>query len=85
MLAALGIPPSRVEEEQAHMAEIAFATTKSRQILGSMNDFDRMLDLGPGQSLISAALELAEAPCGPIGMESPNRATVTLFGNRGAN
>ena len=37
------------------------------------------LTLAPGQSLTSAALELAEAPCGPIAMESPNRATMNLF------
>jgi len=79
ILAALGIPAHRVKEEQRQMAEIAFARTISRQILGTMSDFDRMLDPAPGQSLISAALELAEAPCGPIGMESPNRVTVNLF------
>jgi len=56
-----------------------FAQTNSRTILGTMNDFDRMLDPAAGQSLTSAALELAEAPCGPIAMESPNRATVHLF------
>ena len=53
----------------------------SRQILGSMNDFDRMLDPAPGESLASAALELAEAPCGPIGMQSPDRATIGVFAN----
>jgi len=79
MLAALGIPAHRVEAEQRHMAQIAFARTISRQILGTMNDFDRMLDPAPGQSLISAALELAEAPCGPIGMGSPDRVTLNLF------
>jgi len=79
MLAALGIPAHRITEEQRRMAEIALARTISRQILGTMNDFDRMLDPAPGQSLISAALELAEAPCGAIGMESPDRATVNLF------
>jgi len=56
-----------------------FGLGNRRTILGSMNDFDRMLDPAPGQSLTSAALELAEAPCGPIAMESPNRATVHLF------
>lgn len=79
VLAALGIPARRIEEEQRQMAQITFARTISRQVLGTMNDFDRMLDPAPGQSLISAALELADAPCGPIGMESPDRATVNLF------
>src|SRR2546426_34891 len=65
--------------QQRQMAKIVFAQTNSPTILGTMNDFDRMLDPAAGQSLTSAALELAEAPCGPIAMESPNRATVNLF------
>lgn len=48
-----------------------------------MNDFDRMLDPAPGHSLTSAALELAEAPCGPIGMESPDWATLEAFASAG--
>ncbi|MFL5310252.1 MAG: hypothetical protein ACJ79H_07360 [Myxococcales bacterium] len=47
------------------MAKIVFAQTNSRTILGTMNDFDRMLDPAAGQSLTSAALELAEAPLRP--------------------
>jgi len=78
-LTALGIPAHRIEEEQRHMAQIVFARTLSRQILGTMNDFYRMLDPAPDQPLISAALELAEAPCAPIGMETPDRVTVNLF------
>src|SRR5207245_8380558 len=71
----------QIRDEQQQMAQIAFAPTSSRQILGTMNDFDRMLEPAPGQSLTSAALELAQAPCGPIGMDSPDRATVRLFAN----
>ena len=81
ILAALGIPADQIRDEQQQMAQIAFAPTSSRQILGTMNDFDRMLEPAPGQSLTSAALELAQAPCGPIGMDSPDRATVSLFAN----
>jgi hypothetical protein len=40
-----------------------------------------MLDPAPGESLASVALELAEAPCGPIGMQSPDRATIGVFAN----
>ena len=79
VLGALGVPLQQLEEEQRQMAKIVFAQTNSRTILGTMNDFDRMLDPAAGQSLTSAALELAEGPCGPIAMESPNRATVNLF------
>jgi len=79
ILLALGIPEPAAREEQRQMLPIVFARTDSRQILGTMNDFDRMLEPRPGQTLVSAALELAEAPCSPIGMESPDRATVSLF------
>jgi len=61
------------------MSAYAFARTTSRQILGTMNDFHRMLELAPSDTLVSAALELAEAPCGPIGMDTPERTTVSLF------
>lgn len=81
VLAALGIRADQIREEQQHMAEIVFARTISRQILGTINDFDRMLDPAPGESLASAALELAQAPCGPIGMQSPDRATISVFAN----
>lgn len=80
VLAALGIPVGQINGEQRQMTTVAFARTVSRQILGTMSDFDRMLDVGPGQSLLKAALELARAPCGPIGMESPDRVTIDLFG-----
>lgn len=80
VLASLGIPDALIREEQRHMAEVVFDKTVSRQILGTMNDFDRMLDIAPGESLTSAALQLAQAPCSPIGMESPDRATAKLFG-----
>jgi len=79
LLAALGIRAQQIREEQRQIEQIVFARTINRSILGTMNDFDRMLDPAPGQTLASAALELAEAPCGPIGMESPERATVKLF------
>lgn len=79
VLAALGIPGHKILEGRQRMTEIVFARTTNRSILGTMNDFDRMLEPAPGQSLTSAALELAEAPCGPIGMQSPDRATRDLF------
>jgi hypothetical protein len=62
------------------MKEVVFASTSSRTILGTMNDFDRMLIAEPGTTLLAEALQLARAPCGPIGMESPDRATAALFG-----
>jgi hypothetical protein len=47
-----------------------------------MNDFDRMLDSyrRPGRTLVDIALELAEAPCGPIAMQSPKDVAAELLG-----
>jgi len=44
ILVALGVPAHQIREEQRQMAPVVFAATSSRQILGTMNDFDRMLD-----------------------------------------
>lgn len=84
VLARLGVPPSQIHLELAFMAEPRLARTNSRQILGTMNDFVRMLAgeaLGD-DDLLAASLRLAEAPCGPIGMRSPNEVAVELLGAR---
>lgn len=82
-LEALGIRRGLIAEERRQMEELVFAPTASRQILGSMNDFNRMLDVAHQGSLLESALELGQAPCGPIGMEEPARATVKLFASGG--
>jgi hypothetical protein len=61
--------------------ELGRALAESRQILGSMNDFRQMMMAHPWPplSLTALSLELAEAPCGPIGMRSPDELTRELF------
>ena len=73
MLRRLAVPAEVVSAELANMAEVRIDRTSSRRILGSMTDFAWLLDsyLTPGGSLEDAALRLAEAPCGPIGMQRP--------------
>ena len=77
----LGASPRVVEAEIAEMTVVQLGPTRSRQILGSMNDFFRMFDYPaePGCTLIDAALELAEAPCGPIGMQRPQDVALQLL------
>jgi hypothetical protein len=54
--------------------------TNDRRVLGSMNDFVRMLDAYlDGRPLVEVALHLAQAPCSPLGMVSPRRTTMALF------
>jgi hypothetical protein len=73
MLLRLNVPAAVVSAELAHMTEVRIDRTGSRRILGSMTDFGLMLDSyrAPGRSLEDEALQLAKAPCGPIGMQGP--------------
>jgi len=80
MLRVIEVPEDRIRAEEAAMEELVVSTTASRQVLGSMNDFAHMLAYyPPGVSPAAVALQLAESPCSPIGMNSPRRATIELF------
>ena len=87
---ALSIPEDRVEAEVEATREIRFAKTRSRQVLGVMNDFSFSASFylsharsnDPG---LETCLKLAEMPSRPIGMESPDRLTVSLFRSPGVN
>ena len=81
ILRVLGVPSPAIERETEQMTVVHIGPTRSRQVLGSMNDFDRMLDyrLAAGREFIEAALELSKAPCGPIGMERPKDLAVGLL------
>ena len=64
--------------------DIQFAKTRSRQVLGVMNDyaFSAQVCLAHAQTnepVLETCLRLAETPTGPIGMDSPDRLTVSLF------
>ena len=80
-LRLLGVPSGVISAEVAEMVEMQLGPTRSSQILGSMNDFNRMLDdeLSRSRDFVEAALRLAEAPCGPIAMRSPRDLVVELL------
>jgi hypothetical protein len=42
MLAAVDVPAEVIERERQQMSEIAFCRTRSRSLLGSLNDFSLM-------------------------------------------
>lgn len=81
VLGQLSAPANRIAAEAAEMAEVRIGPSTSRQVLGTMTDFDRMLDsyIKPGTTLVDLALRLAEAPCGPIAMRSPMDVAVELL------
>ena len=67
------------------MEPLYFGRTNSRSVLGTMNDFVNnfkyQLAMGRDYSPLDWSLRLAITPCGPIGMESPDRLTRRLFEN----
>jgi hypothetical protein len=42
MLTAVGVPAESIERERLEMSQIAFGRTRSRSLLGSLNDFSMM-------------------------------------------
>jgi uncharacterized protein DUF6933 len=81
VLTGLGADRTSTQEECEAMSPVVVGRTASRSVLGSLNDFVRMIDtrLEPGMSALQTALWLADTPCGPLQMESPRRATVALL------
>ena len=81
ILAALGVPNQVVRREVAEMNQVTVAGTASRVVLGTTNDFMRMLPayFERRGTLQDVALKLAEAPCGPLEMHAPKEATVDLL------
>jgi hypothetical protein len=80
MLMALQVDREKALSEMAEMNECAVAPTNDRQVLGTINDFGRLLEVYlDGRPLLEVALRLARAPCSPIGMERPTDVTRALF------
>lgn len=83
-LAGLGVPAPQIAREQREMSWHRFDRTRSRQVLGSMNDFAFLAetyirDDGPDADLDAVARLLNRAPCRPIKYESPDRLAPALF------
>ena len=80
LLFSYGVDERTLGEELTAMQQFLFAGTVSRRVLGTMTDFAWLLENVPTHvSLLEAAQELAQAPCSPIAMESPNRLTVAVL------
>ena len=84
VLLALGIPVQQVNAEVLATRDIQFARTRSRQVLGVMNDYALsahyfLARAGSDDPVLETCLKLAKTPTGPIGMDSPDRLTVSLF------
>lgn len=83
-LASLGVPEPQIVREQREMRSHRFDRTRSRQVLGSMNDFAFLAetyirDDGADVDLELVARFINRAPCRPIKYQSPDAATLELF------
>jgi len=88
LLLRLGVDATRVQQELREMAWHRVGATRSRQLLGSLNDLGFLADAyiragGADMDLDNVALEVARASCRPIEYQSPDRRTQALFS--GAN
>jgi hypothetical protein len=87
VLARLGVRETEVQDELAEMNEVAFGPTKSKKVLGSLNDFmfrlSVRLEERPSASPIDTALWLADTPCGAIAYDFPDRLTRETFSAAG--
>lgn len=80
MMMAIGVDRKAVLAEMAAMGECIMAPTNDRRVLGTLNDFGRMLEAYlDGRPFPEVALHLAEAPCSLIGMGRPRDAARELF------
>ena len=90
VLLALGVPEASVNAEVAATQDVQFARSRSRQVLGVMNDFAfnakvYFAHARTNEPVFETCLKLAEMPSRPIGMDSPDRLTVSLFRSPGVN
>jgi len=84
ILKFVGISAPLIEREIDNYRDAAFAPTRSKQILGSLNDFGQsarfMILSSPNRcSPAEANLKLVEMPCKPIDYSFPADVVRSLF------
>jgi hypothetical protein len=83
VLATLGVPAGRCEEEERAMSTWVVAKTNNRSILGSLTDLGFLalvfLDEHPDAPPEAVAAKLIGVPCGPLEHVFPSRQTQALF------
>lgn len=84
VLTALGVPVAMVETEVAASRDFVYATTDSRSVLGSLNDFAFMAQHrrrdGGEIDVVSLSVELAGTPICAMRFGFPRDVTRGLFG-----
>lgn len=83
VLLGFGIPPADVWRELQGCRDTAIASTNSRSVLGSANDFAQMMKWRvsdrPDLDYTGISLWLADSPCKPLGYDRPMRVARRLL------
>jgi hypothetical protein len=84
MLATVGVSTVDIEEERSRMSEITYGRSKSRSLLGTLNDFSFGVRVhfitARNESLEDIARDLARTPILPLDGARPIELTRRLFG-----
>ena len=83
-LAIVGVPPADIAAERLRMREMAFGRTRSRSLLGTMNDYGLMGKIGDGTRSEPESPEelmrfLSDTPILPLKGACPIDLTLALF------
>jgi Domain of unknown function (DUF6933) len=83
LLRQLGATNTAIEKEREAMAEVLIGPTRSRSVLGSMNDFvyqvQASADYNSDRTLLDHQLSLAEMPCAPINYSTPGTKALSFL------
>lgn len=87
LLGIIGIKPKAIEDELSHFDHIQFGKTRSRSVLGSMNDiasqYQAVAEMAENKAdlmLSKIEYQLGEMPCNPIGYRVPSDVVKELLG-----
>jgi len=82
LLTALCVSSEVAHDEVREMQAIAVDRTRSRQVLGVMNDFSLSAELAlrDGRPPLEVALQVAKTPVKPLGYDCPRQLVSELFG-----
>ena len=84
MLTIVGLSAADIAEERSQMLDVTFGRTRSRSLLGTMNDFAFMAQSGDAKRAEPESPEeltrfLAQTPILPLGGARPIDLTLALF------
>jgi hypothetical protein len=83
LLDSLMSKPEWIDAETRQMVDVHYAATKSRSMLGTMNDYKLQIEALLAESLkvseLEIALRLSECPVGPLQYRRPGKVTLDLL------